>query len=131
MYIAINDITCKKTIDLSYPIQGKEAPEAPPSTEAVVVSMLSNNVQYWLQGSIKVLLKSGKKIMLNKGVYMDRELNSLIGLELKLQMLSSHNDVLRTNKLERVTKMVLSLDELLRYIRSWVFLIQEIAQKKP
>ena len=31
----------------------------------------------------------------------------LIGTELKLQMLDSRNDVLRTNKLEKVTKMVL------------------------
>ena len=36
--------------------------------------MLSNNVQYWLQGSTEVLLKAGKKI-----VYTDKELNSLIG----------------------------------------------------
>ena len=53
-----------------------------------------------------------KKIALNKGVYTDKELNSLIGTELKLQMLDSHNDVLRTNKLEKVTKMTISLDEL-------------------
>ena len=74
--------------------------------------MLSGNVQYWLQGSIKVLLKTGKKIALNKGVYMDRDLNSLIGTELKLQMLDSRNDVLRTNKLEKVTKIAISLNEL-------------------
>ena len=40
MYITINDIIGKKAIDLSYPVlSGKEA---------AVVSMLSNNVQYWL-----------------------------------------------------------------------------------
>ena len=103
MYITINDIIGEKRIDLSYPIKGKDI---------AVVSMLSNNVQYWLQGSIEVLLKAGKKIVLNKGVYMDRELNSLIETELKLQMLDSRNDVLRTNKLEKVTKMVISLNEL-------------------
>ena len=74
--------------------------------------MLSDNVQYWLQGSIEVLLKMGEKIVLNKEVYMDKELNALIGLELKSQMLDSHNDVLRTNKLEKVKKMVFSLNEL-------------------
>ena len=62
MYITINDIIGEKTIDLSYPIKGKEAP-----VEAAVVSLLSNNVQYWLQVSIEVLLKMGKKIVLNKG----------------------------------------------------------------
>ena len=42
---------------------------------------------------------------------MDKELNSLIGMELKSQMLDSCNDILRTNKLEKVTKMVISLNE--------------------
>ena len=57
-------------------------PVGPALREIVVVSMLSDNVQYWLQGSIEVLLKMGKKIVLNKVVYMDKELNSQIGLEL-------------------------------------------------
>ena len=74
--------------------------------------MLSNNVQYWLQGSIQVLLKMGKKIVLNKAVYMDKELNALIGLELRSLMLDSREDVLRTNKLENVKKMAISLNEL-------------------
>ena len=80
--------------------------------EIAVVSMLSDNVQYWLQGSIEVLLKTGKKIVLNKEVYTDKELNSLIGMELKSPMLDSRNDVLRTNKLKKVTKMAISLNEL-------------------
>ena len=74
--------------------------------------MVSDNVQYWLQGSIEVLLKTRKKIVLNKEVYTDKELNSLIGTELKSQMLDFRNDVLRTNKLEKVTKLTISLNEL-------------------
>ena len=58
MYITINDIIGKKRIDLSYPIKG---------AEIAVVTMLSNNVQYWLQRSIEVLLKTSKKMVLNKG----------------------------------------------------------------
>ena len=81
MYITINDVIGEKRIDLSYPIRSNK--------KIAVVSMLSNNVQYWLQGSVEVLLKTGKKIVLNKGVYTDRELNSLIRTELKLQMLDS------------------------------------------
>ena len=104
MYITINDIIGEKRIDLSYPIH--------PRKDIAVVSMLSDNVQYWLQGPIEVLLKTGEKIVLNKGVYMDKELNSLIGTELKSQMLNSCNDVLRTNKSEKVTKMTISLIEL-------------------
>ena len=54
----------------------------------------------------------GKKIVLNKGVYTDKELNSLIGMELKSQMLDSHNDILRTNKLVNGTKISISLNKL-------------------
>ena len=103
MYITINDIIGEKRIDLSYPIKGREI---------AVVSMFSNNVQYWLQGTTEVLLKTGKKIVLNKAVYTDKELNALIGLELKSQMMDSHSDVLRTNKLEKVTKLSINLNEL-------------------
>ena len=74
--------------------------------------MLSDNVQYLSQGPIEVLLKAGKKVVLDKGVYTDKELNSLIEMELKSQMLDSCNDVLRTKKLEKVKKMVISLNEL-------------------
>ena len=54
----------------------------------------------------------GKKIVLNEGVYMDKELNSLIGMELRMQMIESREDVLRTNKSEKVKKMTISLNEL-------------------
>ena len=93
MYITINDIIGEKRIDLSYPIH--------PRKDTAVISMLSDKVQYWLQGSIEVMLKTGKKIVLNKGVYTDKELNSLIRMELKSQMLDSRDDVLRTNKLKK------------------------------
>ena len=41
MHITINDVIGEKKIDLSYSIKG---------TDIAVVSMFSNNVQYWLQG---------------------------------------------------------------------------------
>ena len=59
-----------------------------------------------------MLLYTGKKIVLNKGVYTDKQLDSLIGMELRSQMLDSCGDVLRTNKLERITKMIISLNDL-------------------
>ena len=43
---------------------------------------------------------------------MDDELNSLIGMELKSQMLHSRNDIQRTNKLVNGTKITISLNEL-------------------
>ena len=104
MYITINDVIGEKTIDPSYPIY--------PEKEIAVVSMFSNNSQILLQKSMEVLLYTGKKIVLNKGIYTDKELYSLIGMELKSQMLDSLDDVLRTNKLKKVTKVVISLNEL-------------------
>ena len=83
-----------------------------PERKIAVVSMHISNSQILLLRSIEFLLKTGKKIVLNKGVYMDKELNSLIGMELKSQMLDSHNDILRTNKLVNGTKITISLNEL-------------------
>ena len=101
MYITINDIKGEKTIDLSYPIHSKK--------EIAVVSMHIINSQILLHRSIEVLSVTGKKIVLNKGIYMD---NSLIGMELKSQMLDSRNDIQRTNKLVNGTKITISLNEL-------------------
>ena len=90
----------KRHIDLSYPIYSEK--------EIAVVSMFSNNSQILLQKSMEVLLYTGKKIVLNKGVYMDKELDSLIGMKLKSQMLDSRDDVLRTNKLKKLQRWPLA-----------------------
>ena len=111
MYITINDIIGKKTIDLSYPIH-PTTKRGEARKEIAVVSMHSNNAQILLHRSIEVLLKMNKKIVLNKGVYMHKELNSLIAMELKSQMLDSRNDILRTNKLVNGTKISISLNKL-------------------
>ena len=108
MYITINDVIGEKMIDLSYPInlnagQGKEI---------AVVSMHISNSQILLHRSIEVLSLTGKKIVLNKGVYTDKELNSLIGMELKSQMLDSRNDIQRTDKLVNGTKISITLNKL-------------------
>ena len=65
-----------------------------------------------ITGIYRSVVQNGQEIVLNKEVYTDKELNSLIGMELKSQMLDSRNDVLRNNKLEKVMKMVISLNEL-------------------
>ena len=108
MYIAINDIKGEKTIDLSYQIHSN----AMRGKEIAVVSMHISNSQILLHRSIEVVSITGKKIMLNKGVYTDKELNSLIGMELKLQMLDSRNDIQRTNKLVKGTKISIGFNEL-------------------
>ena len=107
MYITINDVIGKKRIDLSYPISsGKDAP-----VEIAVITMLGDNVQYLLKESMKIRLKSGEDVALKKEVYTDKELNAIIGLELK-SAIESCDYVLRTNKLEYVTEMAISLEEL-------------------
>ena len=111
MYIMINDVIGEKTIDLLDPIY-RNAEWGEVKKEITVVSMFSNNSQILLQKSMEVLLYMGKKIVFNKGVYMDKELDSLIGTELKSQMLDSCDDVLRTNKLKKITKVAISLNEL-------------------
>ena len=108
MYITINDFIGEKTIDLFYPIHSN----AGWGKKIAVVSIHISNSPILLHRSIEVLSVKGKKIVFNKGVYTDKELNSLIGMELKSQMLDSRNDMLRTNKLERITKMIISLNEL-------------------
>ena len=97
-------MTSKVKRRLTYPIHSKK--------EIAVVSMHISNSQILLHRSIEFLLKTGKKIVLNKGVYTDKEPNSLIGMELKSQMLDSPNDIQRTNKLVNGTKITISLNEL-------------------
>ena len=111
MYITINDVIGEKMIDLSYPIH-PTAGWSEARKEIAVLSMYSNNAQISLHRSIEVLFIMGKKIVLNKEVYMDKKLNTLIGTERKLQMLDSCNDILRTNKLVNGTKITISLNEL-------------------
>ena len=71
-----------------------------------------SNSQILLHRSIEMLSFTGKKIVLNKVVYTDKELNSLIGTELKSQMLDSYNDIQRNNKLVNGTKISITLNKL-------------------
>ena len=90
---SINDIKGEKRIDLSYPIY--------PKKENAVVSMLSNNAQYWLQGSIETLSKkTGKEIVLNKGEYTDKELNAIIGQKMKSRIYGGTKITISLNKLD-------------------------------
>ena len=95
----INHTIGEKRIDLAYRIRGKEV---------AVVSVFSNNVQCWLKEFMKVLLKTGEEKKLSKGVYTDKELNTLIELEMKLKLVPD-DYTFKKNKLEQV---VISLDEL-------------------
>ena len=71
MYITINDIIGSKTIDLSYPIH-PTAGRGKARKEIAVVSMHISNSQILLHRSIGVLLKTGKKSVLNRGYILIR-----------------------------------------------------------
>ena len=103
-------MTSKVKRRLTYLIQFIQTPGG--GKEIAVVSVHISNSQILLRRFIEVLSVTGKKIVLNKGVYMDKELNSLIGMELKSQMLDSRNDIQRTNKLVNGIKITISLNKL-------------------
>ena len=103
MYITINNVIGSKRIELSYPISS--------SKEIAVIIMLSDNVQYLLKESMKIRLKTCEDVALKEGVYTDKELNAIIGPELKSGN-ESRDYVLRTNKFENVTEMAISVKEL-------------------
>ena len=73
-----------------------------------LLAYLAIILQVLLQKCMEVLLYMGKKIVLNKGVYADKELDSLIGTELKSQMLDSRDDILRINKLKKLRRWSLA-----------------------
>ena len=103
-------MTSKVKRRLTYLIQFIQTPGG--GKEIAVVSMHISNSQILLRRFIEVLSVTGKKIVLNKEVYMDKELNSLIGMELKSQMLDFRNDIPRTNKLVNGIKITISLNKL-------------------
>ena len=70
-------MTSKVKRRLTYLIQFIQHPGR--GKEIAVVSMHISNSQILLRRSIEVLSVTGKKIVLNKGVYTDKELTSLIG----------------------------------------------------
>ena len=101
MYITIGNIIGEKGIDLIYPIRSKEV---------AVVSMFSDNIQYWIRKPLKVMLLH-EEVQLPEGVFMDRELNLFILTEV-ITLLDVNDNIMKMNKLRGVTEMVLSLNKL-------------------
>ena len=107
MYIMIDDIIGEKTIDLSYPIWNFSS-----SKEIAVISMLSENKQYEMTKPLKLKLVDGSEKEVLSKTYTRRELNAFV--EGKHIILDLNNDpqIIKTNKLGKVTNMSLKLDEL-------------------
>ena len=107
MYITINDIIGKKTIDLSYPIQNFDS-----SKEVAFVSMFSDNIQYKMTETFNLKLIDNSKRQILNGSYTKREIDVIVGRKHILADLSNDFRIIKTNKLAKVIDMIFNLNEL-------------------
>ena len=107
MYITINDVIGEKMIDLSYPIWNFDS-----SKEIAVVSMLSENTQYEMTKALKLKLVDGSEKEVLSKTYTSRELNAFVEGKHIVSDLDNDPQIIKTNKLAKVTNMVFKLDEL-------------------
>ena len=103
----INDIKGEKTIDLSYPIWNFSS-----SKEIAVISMLSKNTQYETTKPLKLKLVDGSEKEVLIKTYMSRELNTFVEGKHIVSDLDNDPQIIKTNKLAKVTNMIFKLDEL-------------------
>ena len=108
MYITINDIEGEKTIDLSYPIRST----AVQGKEIAVISMLSENTQYKMTRPLKLKLVDGSEKEVLSKTYTSRELNVSVEGKHIVSDLDNDSQIIKTNKLAKVTNMIFKLDEL-------------------
>ena len=107
-YITINDIEGEKMIDLSYPIHST----ARRGKEITVISMLSKNTQYEMTKPLKLkLVDDSEKEVLSK-TYTSRELNTFVEGKHIVSDLDNDPQIIKTNRLAKVTNMIFKLDEL-------------------
>ena len=103
----INDIKGEKAIDLSYPIRNFGS-----SKEIAVISMLSENTQYEMTKPLKLKLVDGSEKEVLSKTYTSRELNVFVEGKHIVSDLDNDPQITKTNKLAKVTNMILKLDEL-------------------
>ena len=107
MYITINDVIGSKMIDLSYSIRNFGS-----SKEIAVISMLSKNTQYEMTKPLKLKLANGSETEVLSKTYTRRELNAFVEGKHIVSDLDNNPQIIKTNKLAKVTNMSLKLDEL-------------------
>ena len=100
----INDIKGEKTIDLSYTIRS--------SKEVTVVRMLSKNTQYEMTKPLKLKLVDGSEKEVLSKTYTSRELNAFVEGKHIISDLDNDPQIIKMNKLAKVTNMIFKLDEL-------------------
>ena len=107
----INDVIGAQTIDLSYSIRNFGS-TAEWGKEIAVISMLSENTQYEMTKPLKLKLVDGsEKEILNK-TYTSRELKAFVEGKHIISDLDNDPQIIKTNKLAKVTNMIFKLDEL-------------------
>ena len=107
MYITINDIKGEKAIDLSYPIRNFGS-----SKGFAVISMSSKNTQYEMTKPLKLKLVDGSEKEVLSRTYTSRELNAFVEGKHIVSDLDNDPQIIKTNKLAKVTNMIFKLDEL-------------------
>ena len=107
MYVTINDVIGEKTIDLSYSIRNFGS-----SKEIAVVSILSKNTQYEMTKPLKLKLVDGSEKEVLSKTYTNRELNAFVEGKHIISDLNNDPQIIKTNKLAKVTNMSLKLDEI-------------------
>ena len=103
----IKDVIGEKTIDLSYSIRNFGS-----SMEIAVISMLSENTQYEMTKPLKLKLVDGSEKEVLSKTYTSRELNEFVEGKHIISDLDNDPQIIKTNKLAKVTNMSLKLDEL-------------------
>ena len=107
MYKTINDVIGKKAIGLSYSIRNFGS-----SKEIAVISMLSENTQYEMTKPLKLKLVDGSEKEVLRKTYTSRELNAFVEGKHIISDLNNNPQIIKTNKLAKVTNVSLKLDEL-------------------
>ena len=107
MYITINDVIGEKTIDLSYPIRNFGS-----SMEIAVISMLSKNTRCEMTKPLKLKLADGSEKEVLSKTYTSRESNIFVEGKHIISDLDNDPQIIKTNKLAKVTNMIFKLDEL-------------------
>ena len=111
MYITINDVIGEITIDLSYPIRNFGSTTGR-GKEIAVISMLSENTQYEMTKPLKLKLADDSEKEVFSKTYTSRELNEFVEGKHIISDLDNNPQIIKTNKLAKVTNMSLKLDEL-------------------
>ena len=108
MCITINNIKGEKRIDLSYSIQNFDSDK-----EIAVIRMLSDNVQYEILKLSSVIDRiSDSKKTIPCGIYVGRQLLSIVEGMVELNQFEADDQVNKPNKLKGITEIIVNLDEL-------------------